>query len=334
MAKALLAVLLWLGTANAAPSAWCSEGVHELDLDDSLPVVVHHAEAPLLSNSPSVGKKLGYLGIFHTCLVFSQGATAESQRYWTLEFDAANPASVLGAMLPEVNGTRLVWRNHARWCLTKGILWGRGHWSHAFTAVATATAKGIQRIFRNFMADPEEGGNTTTAPDGGGARPTYNLFRVDQHSWWPWTKERTLISDVTCVEGPHWFLNWGATTGSLTLTQLNFVMRGTTVILHADRVEPVDTSDLAAWADVVAYYSRQVAVFEAGSAWERIRRIFRAVPVRYVYDGNAAGGKGVYYRLHGNRFPFVTFKYKAQPLHPPPWHQKPMVASEGATIAV
>merc|ERR1712232_1329901 len=85
----------------------------------------------------------GYLNWYHTALVFRQNQSSGEAEYWTLEFDSTAD-SLFSTIAPSINGTDLVWGNlDARYCLRKGLYWGREHWRKSFEMVMTLSAQQI-----------------------------------------------------------------------------------------------------------------------------------------------------------------------------------------------
>lgn len=294
----------FIALPRVALGAWCADGLHELGHDTAQPVEVIHAETPLLSQT--LGNKLGYFGLYHTCLILAQGSGANRQN-WTLEFEANNPTSTIGAMVPEINGTKLIWRNAGRWCLTKGVKWGRDHWSHAFTLVGKLQGPDATTLFQKLL--PALNGTVLDE------RPVYQLWRVDKRVW-PWEQEQNLIPEVTCGNGVQFFLH--SAQEMMKLPQ-DFKFKISRIVIDANEVEAVDASDPAAWAEIVAHYKDLANIFADPSQQLQDAWKFLTLPPKFVYDGNAARGHGVYYRVLGYRFFPFRLEYKAVSLTGLPW---------------
>merc|ERR1712039_271646 len=65
---------------------------------------------------------------------------------------------------------------------------------------------------------------------------------------------------------------------------------------------------------VVDYYRHVVELVANVSSFRKFMDVFRLVPAKYVYDSNA----GIYWRIHGNHFPWFRTKFVEYPLVAPP----------------
>jgi len=315
--------LLSVQGQNAAH--WCATGIkqphfaHDEGHPPSIDIIL--AQSPLFANSPTFGRKLGLLNLFHTALVLTQQVPGTSVvRNWTVEFDPTT--NVLGAVLPKaITNTGMVWDNDARFCVTDGVLWGEGHWSKSYKVVMRVSAAQARRVFKEFVLPL----NTTAHNN----KPTYQLWKVESND----KPEKTLIKDITCGDGALWILHWLATAAGAQ-AHADFEFRSTTITFHADRVEKVNIHNATEWAGVVQQFQDMVTLAGKGTSIpERLDEAWKAfAPVKYVYDSNS----GTYFHVIGNRFPFFQVGYELIPLQGPPWSilGSRAVASEEVALLV
>mmetsp|Transcript_43681 Transcript_43681/g.79704 ORF Transcript_43681/g.79704 Transcript_43681/m.79704 type:complete len:321 (-) Transcript_43681:35-997(-) len=303
---------LWATRVEA--SAWCEAGLKVPDLKpdaqgDAQPSVeVILAQAPLFSVNPAIGQKLGLIGLYHTALVLRQ-----DERNWTLEFDSVT--NVFGAIMPELSGESMVWKNAARYCLTSGIYNGRAHWTKSFDVVMRLTASQTQQLFHDFV-----GPLNRTDPH---AHPLYQLWRLT-------VKEQAVVPDITCGDGVRWFLHAGLGLNASLVP--GFVFKSTQTFVHAEAVEIVNMSAPGVLQDVVAYYAEWNRLVAGNqSALERAETVMHLLPMRYVYDSNAR----VYYRLFHNHFPWIEVSDAVQELDGPPhWVSTGVMQKEAKPLQV
>lgn len=284
---------------------FCRMGISSLTLEDdkeSPSVDVFVVQAPLYSSNPSVGQRLGLLGMYHTALVLAQG-NGTSRKRWTLEFDSTDPSPLTVAVIPDFDGDRMVWRKDARYCLTEGVLWGIEHWSKTFQVAATLSARQVNQLFAeavSFVNNTEAGG-----------RPQYMMWRVAHTDSLNRITGPPLIEDLTCTDGTAWLLHYIVNTLHVPLKE-GFRLRGTTAVVNAESMELVDQMDAALMQNVSAYFRSLKGLIGNTSAVDKLVDAFEAFPLKYVYDTNA----GEYYRLVGNGFPWFQPEFVEFPLRP------------------
>jgi hypothetical protein len=264
-----------------------------LDLADdggspSVDVIV--AQAPLFSTSPTIGQKFKYLGIFHTTIVLAQTESNGESRYWTIEFDYTGD-SILRSVVPDFSGEQMTWNKNARYCLSEGLLWGRGHWTKSFEIVARLTTVEAQHMLNAYVVPTL---NSTSS----GINPQYQLWRVTRPSLLPWRHAEVLIHDVTCADGANWILHYLAKLAHVPLAS-KFKFKGSGTVLSVDRVERVSPEDRETWSDMVAYFRTLADMVAANKTLaERLHDVLHYFShKKYVYDTNM----GVYFMLVGNR---------------------------------
>jgi hypothetical protein len=302
-------LLAFVCGCQAEDSKFCSNGIPFPAFRDdratgvpSIEVIV--AQAPLSSATPSIGQKLKYINAFHTALVFAQHINGTAQ-YWTLEFESRDP-TMIKAFMPRIDSNKLLWDASAYYCLSEGILLGREHWAHLFDSVLRMTAAQANQTFGDFIQ------HVNSSDIGSG--PQYQLWNVaNTRGWWRNVPTRSLIKDINCGDGVVWVLHYIATTLGI-FPRTGFVMRHTTAVVPATAVEPADTNDRKVWADIIAYYTLLVGLKSDRSIFQKLIDIWRYLPVRYIYDTNS----GTYYRVHGNKFPYMHTKLVERQLEGPP----------------
>jgi len=303
---ALLLLLLHvpISRAQLQSAGWCAAGMSMPNFlaDHGVPSVdVIVAQAPIFSNNPSIGKKLGWFNLYHTALVLSQRIPEGRVRNWTVEFDSVH--DVLGGILPQVDGNSLSWDNDARFCVTSGVLWGEAHWSKIFEVVTSLTAQQAQKLFTDFVLPMNR-----TQPH---TRPMYQLWKVVDRQ----KPEHTLIGDITCGQGTSWMLHFASTNLGAQL-RADFKLKYTSMVMPADRIDAVKTNDPAEWAKVLKYYDEMVQVAARGqSTLQKLEDLWSLKPVKYVYDSNAK----TYCEVVGNRFPWLEVRYEEYAPEGPPW---------------
>jgi len=323
----LVAITLWLGVVpNIAATddpaqGWCANGAKIPDFaedggEPSISVIV--AQAALFSNSPTMKRKLGLFGLFHTVLVFRQdaGGQVKSERYWTLEFDATT--NVAGATLPHINGSQLTWHNDARFCLTQGILWGREHWHKSFEVVTHIHKDNATRLFERFLQPLNHTGNHTW--------PKYQLWHVVTRG----SPQKSLIGDLTCGDGVNWALHYLRENMSIPLVP-SFRLRYSRIQINAVSATPVNRQDAGEWQRIVEYFQGMALVVgqvHGASILGRIIEFLRLMPVAYIYDGNS----DTYYKLHGNRFLWIRSRFSEAPLQGPPKNPRHVGAQITPTV--
>jgi hypothetical protein len=291
-------------------------------------VDVIYAQAPLFSTNPKIGKKLEYLNLYHSSLLFAQG-NGSSRQYWTLEFDFTG-GNLLKGVVPEIvdNGSSSVlkWDTAARYCLTPKLLWGRHHWSKRFEVLMSLTPDQVMRAFDEFLFPL----NSTQSLE----RPQYQLWRVAKVGILGQVKE-VLVNDVTCQDGAVWFLNH-LTTVSKVKPFINFRLKATATLVYASRIVPVNTRDPMQWKRVVEFYKTFSNMLQGNtSIFHKLVDVAEIIFDRkYIYDSNA----GVYYEIHGNHVPWIQFGYPEFPLRSPPWleaeHPQSSPEEQGMTVVV
>lgn len=292
---------------------FCTNGISAPDfvLDHGKPSVdVIVAQTPLFSTNPSFGQKLGLFGLYHTAIVLSQEYVACNngtsgcfpvRRNWTLEFDYTG-GSIIKGIMPKILGNTLRWDNNARFCLTQGVLWGRGHWTKSFDTAMRITAEQANQTFQDFVYPV----NSTS----GG--PQYQLWRVVQERWFGQFRQ-TLVMDTTCSDGASWFLHHVATVLGVT-PRPGFKLKGTVALVNADHISLVNRSDPREWHDVVQYYEQFVGLSANITIAAKLVDLLGLVPMKFMYDTNA----GTYYQIFGNHFPWFRIEYQDFPLSSPP----------------
>ncbi|CAJ1361387.1 unnamed protein product [Effrenium voratum] len=295
--KSLLAFLL-LRTAWASP--WCATGIKMPDFreDGGQPSVeVMMAQSPLFSTNPNIGTKLQWLNLYHTALVFVQKVPGQEVKNWTVEFDSVT--NVLGAIKPQIEGDQVIWDHDARFCATEGVLWGEAHWSKIFEVVLRLNADQARRIFTEFIPAVNE-----TSP---ATKPLYQLMRAEST-----TNGETLVKDITCGDGTNWILNFCKDKLGVA-PYPGFEFKSTNIVFRADHLEPVDANS----PEVVAYFTELSDFLGPRTTEEtavpRYLEFLYFSQVHYVYDSNIK----TYYKVEGNRFPWVEIQYRALPLESP-----------------
>merc|ERR1711920_1105506 len=111
-----------------------------------------------------------------------------------------------------------------------------------------------------------------------------------------------------------------------------FRLKGTAILVDADHLTPVDTSNPREWRKLLKYYTKVGRMLGNASIFEKIWDVIRLVPAKYVYDTN----EKVYYQLHGNHFPWARPTMSPDPLAPPPspHSYRSIVPSSEATVVV
>jgi len=312
MALALrsLAALLLVAAANAQIYSFCTDGISKADFDAKLPIEVIFAQAPLFSTNPKIGDKLEKLGLFHSAIVFAQGAN-DTRKYWTLEFDFTG-GSLLTAIVPQISvnlsapgGYTMTWNNDARYCLENGLKWGEKHWSKHFDVVTTASAQQMEDVFAGFVT-PFNSTNHDTFPQ-------YQLWRVERTGWFGFG-QKVMIPDVTCNSGAVWFLHHLMSRQGAHFPP-HFAFEGTAVLLKAHSVEPVNTTDPVQMQRMVHFFQQVSKMVAANTSIpHRLLDVMEIVVERkFVYDANAQK----YYELIDSFAPWMEFAYVEFPLERP-----------------
>mmetsp|Transcript_27019 Transcript_27019/g.58823 ORF Transcript_27019/g.58823 Transcript_27019/m.58823 type:complete len:340 (+) Transcript_27019:24-1043(+) len=284
-----------------AQGSFCTEGINSMELvedNDQASVEVIVVQAPLLSTNKKIGQKLGWFGMYHSAVVFRQdGGKSYGPSYWTLEFEFV-AGSMMKGLMPAFNGSQLVWNNDAKFCLTEGILWGREHWTKSFDVLYKITARQLQALMQEMVLPV----NSTAH----GQKPQYQAFRVERTPGNGVPDGDVLISDVTCSQGVSWVLHFFKTSFNLD-PPAGYFYRATVGVMHADSIEPVNTTNAVEWAKVLRYYSSLTTLLgpSDASALEKFWDAFEVIRHEYVYDTNAE----VYFKIQGNSFPWFHPKY-------------------------
>ncbi|CAE7634834.1 cln5 [Symbiodinium pilosum] len=218
---------------------------------------------------------------------------------WTIEFDSVT--NVLGAVLPKIENETLAWNNDARYCVTPGILWGEAHWSKMFDLALQLTSSQAKEIFTQFIPSV----NRTAHHN----RPLYQLWRVVRRQ-----PEELLVKDITCGDGINWILHFATTKLGVSVTP-GFELKFTSILFHADRLNPVEVGG-EQWPDVVKYFNGMIHAMESNqTSLERLLDVLHLMPIHFVYDGNAKA----YFQVIGNHFPWLSAQYRSANLEGPPW---------------
>lgn len=251
-------------------------------------------QAPLFSTNPRIGTKLRWLNLYHTALVLQQQLPGSEPQNWTIEFDSVT--NVLGAVLPSINGTTLSWNNDARYCVTKGVLWGEAHWSKMFDLVFRLKASQARQIFTDFIPSVNETEHLS--------KPLYQLWRVEHDA-------KTLVKDITCGDGVNWIMDYAS---RVLQRAPAFELKFTSIVVKADRIANVHVNG-PDWPVVVKYFQGMSNVTEGKQPLlHRLLEFLHLMPVHYIYDSNAQA----YFKVEGNHFPWLEAKYHAVPLEGPP----------------
>eukprot|EP00930_Biecheleria_cincta_P055804 TRINITY_DN42073_c0_g1_i1.p2 TRINITY_DN42073_c0_g1~~TRINITY_DN42073_c0_g1_i1.p2 ORF type:complete len:322 (+),score=74.47 TRINITY_DN42073_c0_g1_i1:67-1032(+) len=296
--------LAWLQVPMAQAASWCDTGIHQLnfvsDADQpSIDVIV--AQSPLFASNPKIGKKLGWFNMYHTALVLSQRIPGQAAKNWTVEFDSVT--NVLGAVLPEMNGTELTWNNDARFCITEGVLWGEAHWSKTFEVAMRITASQAHKVIQDFVMPL----NSSVHHE----KPLYQLWKVVKRD----KEEEILVRDITCGDGVNWFLNYANKALGVQL-ESGFSLSFTSIVFRVDRVEPVKTDNATEWAKVIKYFQEVVEFAAKGeSILQRGEILLKLMPLKYVYDSNSK----TYFEAIGDSFPWFSARFDKKALEGPPW---------------
>jgi len=273
--------------------------LRKIDFQKTWLVDIILAQAPLFSVNPAIGKKMGWIGMYHSAIILAQ-----NERFWTLEFAAVT--NVLSTALPTIRGDELTWSNDARYCITEGILWGREHWSETYDVVMTVNSAHARRAISDFVGSI----NTTSH----GSKPQYQMFKVVSDGLFE--QKKTLIDDITCSQGIVWFLDYIARVLGVP-PRKGFKLRLTSTEVHARSVELVNTTVEKEWADVVDYFKHMASLAEGASPLQIVWRL-ATLKIKYIYDANDE----VYYRIHGNHFPSFWTTFHKKTLVPPPWQRR------------
>mmetsp|Transcript_43596 Transcript_43596/g.135650 ORF Transcript_43596/g.135650 Transcript_43596/m.135650 type:complete len:339 (-) Transcript_43596:82-1098(-) len=321
MMSRTVCLLLLAATAYGQVYDFCKTGIPRASFAEdggkpSIDVIL--AVAPLFSTNPKIGGKLGMLGLYHTALALAQKSPSGETRYWTLEFDFTKGSIIAGAM-PTIDGEKLSWDNDARYCLTDGLLWGRDHWKKQFDTVMTISKEQAERMFDELVFPV----NSTAH----GSFPQYQLWRVVRSpgAKLPGNLEgprkqhvlnlNTMVGDVTCADGINWVLNYIKNDLGVPPHQ-SFQYKGTTVWVTAHKLEKVDVTDPAAWAEIVSYYSSQRKIVSNVSMVEKVMGLPAFFPMKFIYNANT----NTYFRVHGNRPPYMHIEYAPSLLLAPPFN--------------
>jgi len=299
-----------LTVADAQFYKFCEQGIkNPLLAEDggqpSISVIV--AQAPLFSTNHYIGKSAGLFGLFHTALVLEQGVNG-TQQYWTLEFDIAGKSIVTG-VVPQIisgpSGDKLFWDCDVRYCLTRGLLWGRKHWTKSFETVLHATKAQVELAFAAVV------------------HPVNSSLHGMGFRYQPWLVARTklldrpndiLIKDITCTDGVNWFVHHLVMKLGI-LPKHDWILRGTSIVVRSNAVLPVNTENLWEWRDVVQYYKKFAELTNPKvSLLRKIEDVFKLLPIKYVYDANS----GIYYKVLDNSFLWAHSEYYNVPLSGPP----------------
>lgn len=272
------------------------------------------AQSPLFASNPKIGKKLGWFNLYHTALVLSQRIPGQVPRNWTVEFDSVT--NVLGAVLPKIDGTQLVWNNDARYCITEGVLWGEAHWTKQFRVAMRVTASQARKVVKQFVLPLNRSAH--------GKKPLYQLWKIVTRD----TKEDLLVRDITCGDGANWFLNYANKFLSVQL-ESEFSLKSTSFVFRVDKVEPVRTQNATEWDKVVNYFVEMIKFAGKGqSVLERGEDLLKLMPLKYVYDSNS----NTYFEVFGDNFPWFKARYDDRALEGPPWSAHSMMANESTLV--
>jgi len=298
-------------------AGWCDTGIalpNFVNDADHASVDVIVAQSPLFASNPKIGKKLGWFNLYHTALVLSQRIPGQEARNWTVEFDSVT--NVLGAVLPQVNGTELAWNNDARFCITEGVLWGEAHWSKKFEVAMRVTASQARKVVKDFLLPL----NRSTHHQ----KPLYQVWKIVKRD----REEELLVKDLTCGDGANWFLNYANKFLGVQL-ESGFSLSFTSFVFRVDKVEPVKTDDTAEWAKVIKYFQEMVQFAGKGrSVLERGEDLLKLMPLKYVYDSNS----NTYLEVFGDNFPWFQATYDKKALEGPPWTARETMAGESALV--
>lgn len=309
--------LAWLQLPMAQAAGWCDTGIAQPDFEDdadhpSIDVIV--AQSPLFASNPKIGKKLGWFNLYHTALVLSQRIPGQVPRNWTVEFDSVT--NVLGAVLPQVNGTQLAWNNDARYCITEGVLWGEAHWSKQFKVAMRVTASQARKVVKDFLLPL----NRSVHHE----KPLYQLWKIVTRD----NKEDVLVGDITCGDGVNWFLNYANKFLRVQL-ETEFSPSYTSFVFRVDKVEPVKTQDATEWAKVVKYFQEMIQFAGKGqSVLQRGEDLLKLMPLKYVYDSNS----DTYFEVFGDNFPWFQARYEKRALEGPPWTAHGTLADKSTLV--
>jgi len=287
---------------------FCHDGINTVEfIDDggNASVDVMVVQAPLFSTNPKVGQKLKHLKMFHTALVFAQ-TLEDERRHWTLEFDFI-AGSIFNGIAPVIANGTMVWNNDARYCLTRGILWERDHWTQAFDQVHRLTADQARRLFQEFIFP-----FNSSAP---GSFPQYELWRLrtppsNADGGQLSSDERKIqIHDVTCADGVTWVLHFIEASLGVVRAE-KYQLLASTVAVDADALEEVDHTDPNVWADLIRCYENVNDIFHGAGIFRKFWDAHKVLSMQYIYDTNSHK----YYRIIGNRFPWFRVEYLPYPV--------------------
>jgi len=145
-----------------------------------------------------------------------------------------------------------------------------------------------------------------------GQRPQYQLWRVG-----PIDKQghvaQTFVPDITCADGVSWLLHHVYANMGVKPSP-GFTLKATATVVNAERIELVNTTDPDEWRQVFQFYEHLVELGQNVSMIEKLWDIVRLVRHEYIYDTNF----GMYYRIIGNRFPWMRTEYVTYDLVDPP----------------
>jgi hypothetical protein len=305
-------LVLLFALVDAQQYKFCTDGVSQPDFADDQIVEVLFAQAPLFSTNPKVGQKLRKLNMFHSCIVFAQGANS-SRKYWTLEFDAT-ASNLFLAVAPKVTGSGLnasiEWDSDARYCLSPGLKWGHHHWTEHFDIVTSLSSSQAMAAFTGFVSLA----NGTVH----GSQPQYQLWRAARTHWF--SPPDTLLRDVTCNDGSVWFLNYLASSLNAPMPP-NFKFKGTSAVVKAHQLEKVDLTDPTSKLKMLHFYRTMRDTVSANKSM--FHRLVDVVELllehKYLYDSTHQ----VYYEVIGNFVPWIEFQYTEFPLEAFPWPTQP-----------
>lgn len=162
----------------------------------------------------------------------------------------------------------LIWdRNAARWCLTKGILWGTDHWKKSYEIIASIPRSMFFGIDKDLIQPTNS--SDPLAP------PLYNTW----HVWKRTPKDLDVSTDVTCANGAGWVRDYLLAQG-VSVTGTQRITRVEVNVEDVDRVGPESDE----WSDVVSFYQGLQGCFQGASMVDNMLALLNALPLKYAYE--------------------------------------------------
>jgi len=163
----------------------------------------------------------------------------------------------------------LLWdKSAARWCMTKGILWGVDHWKKSYEVIGSIS-RSIFFDTHNHLIEPTNSTNSMAAP-------IYNAW----HVWKRTPQDEDIVTDYTCGNGAVWVRDYLLSRG----VDITGEQRVTRIEVNVDSVDRVGPKDQE-WTDVVNFYkSLQDCFSGGGNMVDKMLALLNALPLQYAYE--------------------------------------------------